>query len=318
MQKLINFPMSKLTLAVCALVALSPTTAHAAGSNYGGGVVVVPGVASNSVLCVKTLSSEAQTVQLHDPLSNASIAIGIPSGVFSATQKLVVASIPTRQSDDVLSIYVSVENRDGVKVTSSFREPITLTVTGSKLSPSDHVYALTDGVWHELRVVGRASNSISFELSSDPIIQITKKTLTNRQRLSLGSTGQSVKLAQSLLNSKGFHLSVDGIYGPMTKRSVVSFQRSSHLTGTGVINALTWAGLTSTSTRPSNLSTVQVGAFGSSVSYLQLQLVRRGYSVVIDGRFGPNTRAAVVAFQLSRNLLVDGIVGPATWSALIK
>ena len=42
------------------------------------------------------------------------------------------------------------------------------------------------------------------------------------------------------------------------------------------------------------------------------------YAGKIDGVFGPNTERAVKAFQTSRSLLVDGIVGPQTNAALLK
>ena len=40
------------------------------------------------------------------------------------------------------------------------------------------------------------------------------------------------------------------------------------------------------------------------------------YNGKVDGRIGPATRAAVVAFQRSQGLKADGIVGRRTWDAL--
>jgi peptidoglycan hydrolase-like protein with peptidoglycan-binding domain len=65
------------------------------------------------------------------------------------------------------------------------------------------------------------------------------------------------------------------------------------------------------------LPTIQEGATGSTVKWLQYLLVRRTLSYnQIDGIFGPVTKAAVEQFQQYEGLIIDGIVGPATWAAL--
>ena len=59
------------------------------------------------------------------------------------------------------------------------------------------------------------------------------------------------------------------------------------------------------------------GQRGWDVAALQHLLRRRGYSAsAVDGVFGPGTHASVVAFQRAAGLSVDGLVGPATVSAL--
>ncbi len=62
--------------------------------------------------------------------------------------------------------------------------------------------------------------------------------------------------------------------------------------------------------------TQSAGNKGSDVLALQYLLQQAGRSVATDGDFGSGTTAAVKAFQSSRNLTADGIVGPATWGAL--
>lgn len=59
-----------------------------------------------------------------------------------------------------------------------------------------------------------------------------------------------------------------------------------------------------------------LGSSGQEVATLQQALASHGYDVVVDGDFGPNTRAAVLAFQTDSGLRADGLVGPQTRAAL--
>lgn len=62
---------------------------------------------------------------------------------------------------------------------------------------------------------------------------------------------------------------------------------------------------------------LRLGAEGEAVSRLQRQLQELGfYQGAIDGIFGTQTEQAVKAAQENYDLTPDGIVGPATWSAL--
>ena len=57
--------------------------------------------------------------------------------------------------------------------------------------------------------------------------------------------------------------------------------------------------------------------FGDEVRKIQRKLKEAGFSPgALDGVFGPHTRSAVVAFQLSGGLVGDGEVGPVTAEAL--
>ena len=51
---------------------------------------------------------------------------------------------------------------------------------------------------------------------------------------------------------------------------------------------------------------------GEDVRTVQYLVTAHGHATAVDGIFGPLTRAAVEAFQKSRGLAVDGIVGPQT------
>ncbi len=57
-------------------------------------------------------------------------------------------------------------------------------------------------------------------------------------------------------------------------------------------------------------------SYGYSTYDIQVALNYAGFGIAVDGVFGPQTDAAVRAFQLAYGLVPDGVVGPATASAL--
>jgi len=57
---------------------------------------------------------------------------------------------------------------------------------------------------------------------------------------------------------------------------------------------------------------------GANVYALQYLLKSEGATITADGNFGPATETAVKDFQQAHGLAADGVVGPQTWSELIK
>ena len=62
----------------------------------------------------------------------------------------------------------------------------------------------------------------------------------NMPTLRLESRGASVKTLQSILNEHGAHLTVDGIFGNLTKLAVISFQGLNDLQKDGIVGRKTW------------------------------------------------------------------------------
>lgn len=58
------------------------------------------------------------------------------------------------------------------------------------------------------------------------------------------------------------------------------------------------------------------GANSIPVRQLQALLNAHGSALVVDGRFGPGTRSAVLAFQRAKKIKVDGVAGPETYTTL--
>ena len=65
------------------------------------------------------------------------------------------------------------------------------------------------------------------------------------------------------------------------------------------------------------MKTIRKGDRGPEVKTCQERLTAHSIPCDADGVFGPGTEACVIKFQRQNNLGPDGIVGPATWAALM-
>ena len=135
-----------------------------------------------------------------------------------------------------------------------------------------------------------------------------------------GDGEHPVQTLQHLLRARNQSVDVDGIFGPKTDAAVRTFQTENHLSVDGIVGPATWAKL---------IVVVRRGSQGDAVKGVQEEFQFRnlsgdpGRGPQIDGVFGPETEAAVRAFQQALHadvpsVTVDGIVGPVTWQALVS
>jgi peptidoglycan hydrolase-like protein with peptidoglycan-binding domain len=164
-----------------------------------------------------------------------------------------------------------------------------------------------------------------------------------RPALKLGSRGGEVIELQAALKLLGFYAdTVDGIFSQSTARAVSQFQEAAGLAADGIVGQDTWnrlfpvagsaienpianAPVTADNSeinpqaQPTNFPVLRRRMRGPAVRDLQERLRAKGFlRASADGVFGPETQAAVKAAQRQYQLPADGIVGRATWEALLR
>ena len=150
-----------------------------------------------------------------------------------------------------------------------------------------------------------------------------KPTTKQAGGLKLGSRSQAVKkLQQDLKQLNYFVGNPTGYFGPITKDTVIKFQRDKGLKADGIAGPTTLAAIQKSS-QTSGIGgenfILRLGSKGSEVKSLQKRLKRLGYfKGQTTGYFGPYTRDVVIRFQKDRGVTADGIVGAKTQQAIDK
>ena len=113
----------------------------------------------------------------------------------------------------------------------------------------------------------------------------------------------------------GTNLAIDGRFGTHTQAGLIKgLQTELNIN----FNAgLVVDGVFSPRTRAAITRGLRQGDRGNMVYILQAALYAHGFFLEPDSSFGPATDAVVREFQRSRGLVVDGIAGPATFTALL-
>lgn len=146
---------------------------------------------------------------------------------------------------------------------------------------------------------------------------------TDGTSLGFGAKGAKVTSLQTALKNLGYYnKKVDGYYGKGTIAAVQAFQRAMGIPVTGTADSQTQQLIFSDQAQGQATATITAGKLklndtGDEVKKLQTVLQYLGYySGEISGTYDAATKAAVSAFQKSKNLSADGIAGKATIATL--
>ncbi len=152
-----------------------------------------------------------------------------------------------------------------------------------------------------------------------------------------GASGTDVANMQARLNNlAGTYTAinrqtVDGKFGQNMFHAVVRFQRQFGLNPDGAVGPATWQRIVQVDNDITGGSATPVavaypgyvigrGSAGDNVRLIQsyMSAVPGMPATAVDGVFGSGTDRLVRAFQTKYGLKVDGLVGRATWEAMVR
>ena len=123
-----------------------------------------------------------------------------------------------------------------------------------------------------------------------------------------------VEEVQKLLKLYGYPIgNIDGKIGPATRTSILQFQKNNDLEETRFVDKATWEKLHMFD----SCGLIVDGAINAQG--VQQALVNAGFQIgKVDGVMGPQTKKMLVAFQKSKGLRGDGVIGIQTLHLLAE
>ena len=152
---------------------------------------------------------------------------------------------------------------------------------------------------------GVGSNPKGGDVIATPVPETPAKPAPAVRTLYKGTKGADVVLLQKRLGAPA-----SGTFDSYTDRAVRDFQYVKHLTVDGRVGPATRAALGGGwQPRP----VLKQGSTGRWVV-----IVQRRLGVAMDGRFGPKTKAAVMRYERSFGLAVNGVWSDSTWARMYR
>ena len=290
---------------------------RAAGTSYSGGMVVGPGGVSLPITRVVTVTPEGSDVTVHTQYGTLNIQV--PPNTFSRNVQLVAANASAAYSAPVSTRQVSVSflvaiYQDGVKMTGRFPHPLTVEMAIPFIHQGDQVYVKSSGAWQRSASAIVRDGFLRIEIWSDPVIAVLSAKSKARAIVLPNDHSESVVSLQRFLNTYGYGLSIDGIYGPMTSTATKRFQIAHMLKGNGIVGPRTWAILARTA--PGPYPRISIGSKSPEVTTLRKLLASQGLHVSQQGGFNKSLYRAVKAFQTRNHLPVTGVVTRRFWNRI--
>lgn len=151
--------------------------------------------------------------------------------------------------------------------------------------------------------------------------------------LTMGAKGSAVRMLQGQLNlrfeafglMRSMSVVVDGVFGPKTLTAVKYLQCVGGFPVNGQVDRATRrfigqgvAGLPQLSAKDTQTQSMRTCVAAVQRTLLAAGVLAAGGSVVVDGRFGPQTTAALKEYQQQMGLNASGVVDVATWEKVVR